>query len=319
MNTPRHLTLVAAILSAIALAACGGSLDGTSTTGSTTEPATASTTGAPAGTTTTPPVPTGIDHPTDPNTVILKVNVGGGFVPVEYNLASVPSYSLYGDGTLVTPGPITLEYPGAARTPMFTQKLDEAAIQEILIRARDAGLLTAPTVPYGDMGTIGISDAPTTVLTITADGSTVTHEAYALEMGADAPGVPADVAAARKNLAGFIASLGAGGGTEPYVPAAVEVWVGPYAGEPQPGQAPVVWPLSSNLTAMSGETDATGYGTCTVVEGADATTLLDTVDTKTNAATQWIAAADQNTTYRVVVRPVLPGETPCGDHPLTTG
>ena len=65
--------------------------------------------GAPSGTPSSPggaasPTPTavaGIDHPTGPDEIVLRLDEGGGFVPVEYVAAHVPQFTLYGDGTVV--------------------------------------------------------------------------------------------------------------------------------------------------------------------------------------------------------------------------
>ena len=60
------------------------------------------------------PVDRGIEHPTGSDQVVLRVADEGGFVPVDYMLSSMPSFSLYGDGTLITPGAQIDIYPGPA-------------------------------------------------------------------------------------------------------------------------------------------------------------------------------------------------------------
>ena len=64
----------------------------------------------------------------------------GGFVPVDYMLSAMPSFSLYGDGTLITPGAQIDIYPGPALPAIQQQQVSEAAIQAILQAALDAGL-----------------------------------------------------------------------------------------------------------------------------------------------------------------------------------
>src|SRR5689334_2067575 len=84
MRTSAPLLALAAI--AVVAAGCGGadpSASGTSAPSSTAEPA------------------GGIGHPTGPRDVVVRVATGGGFVPVEVNLAGLPAYTLYGDGTVI--------------------------------------------------------------------------------------------------------------------------------------------------------------------------------------------------------------------------
>ena len=45
-----------------------------------------------------------IGHPTGATDVVVRVSTGGGFVPVQVNLRALPSFTLYGDGTVVVPG-----------------------------------------------------------------------------------------------------------------------------------------------------------------------------------------------------------------------
>ena len=54
----------------------------------------------------------GIGHPTGAGDVLLRISDEGGFVPVEYLLTALPSFTLYGDGTVVTQGAQTQIYPG---------------------------------------------------------------------------------------------------------------------------------------------------------------------------------------------------------------
>ena len=50
--------------------------------------------------------PAAIGHPTSATGVVVRVSTGGGFVPVQVNLRALPSFTLYGDGTVVVPGPV---------------------------------------------------------------------------------------------------------------------------------------------------------------------------------------------------------------------
>ena len=147
---------------------------------------------------------TGIEHPTGANDLILGVAYEGGFVAYEYTLGTTPFWSLFGDGTLIVPGPQIEIYPGPALPNLTATPVSEDGIQAILQAARDAGLMDGDK-DYGDMC---IADAANTVFTTTADGSTSVVTAYALDVGEPTGtcGGGKD-AAARAKLAAFQAKL----------------------------------------------------------------------------------------------------------------
>ena len=82
-----------------------------------------------------------ISHPTAATRVVLRVSSGGGFVAPQTNLRALPSFTLYGDGTVIVPGAVPQIFPGPAIDPLVRRKLDERQVQALLARARRAGLL----------------------------------------------------------------------------------------------------------------------------------------------------------------------------------
>src|SRR4029453_11312592 len=106
---------------------------------------------------------TGIEHPTGASDLILRVAYEGGFVAYEYTLGTTPFWSLFGDGTLIVPGPQIEIYPGPALPNLTATPVSEDGIQAILQAARDAGLMDGDQ-NYGDMC---IADAANTVFTTT--------------------------------------------------------------------------------------------------------------------------------------------------------
>src|SRR4051794_13993914 len=208
-----------------------------------------------------------IAHPKGADDVVLRVVIGGGFVPVQFNLRLLPSFTLYGDGTVIVPGAITMIYPGPAILPLVRSKLSERRVQALLTRAKAAGLLTAGRVSYGDMGTMGIADAPTTTLTVNADGKHIVRSAYALGISASSDRIPPKVAAARRALNGLIKKLPSGHRGALYAPHALAVYAAPFTGEKQKGAKPVVWPLKRN-PATAGRRVSNGLPyRCMVVTG----------------------------------------------------
>ena len=95
----------------------------------------------------------------------------------QYTLTTMPLFSLFGDGLVVTPGVQTEIYPGPA-LPALSQERSSDAIQQLLQAALDAGFNTDRS--YG-LGSVGISDASTTMFTLTVDGQTHTTKVYALD------------------------------------------------------------------------------------------------------------------------------------------
>jgi hypothetical protein len=292
--------VVIATLGALVAAGCGGA-----------------DTDSPAGSSTAPPAPQAgaIDHATGPTDIVLRVNTGGGFVPLEFNLKSLPSYTLYGDGTVIRPVVSSADAAQAPNvTPLETIKLDEAGMQSLLEQAKSAGLLAPGTVDYGDMGALGVSDMPTTNVTLNAGGVTTSHDAYGLLFAPTEPPAgnltPAQ-REARAALRGFVALTEQ---QDPkataYAPTRLAVWIAPALAQPAGDAEPVVWPLAT-APSVSGTPGAEGIDfRCTVVEGDDVATLVDAVQ-KAPAGTQWIASSDRNATFQVVVRALLPDEAGC--------
>src|SRR5512134_3692404 len=129
----------------------------------------------------------GISHETEPSALLLRWGSEGGFTPSEYQLTNLPSFSLYGDGTIVRPGPQIAIYPGPALPALETVRVDEAGIQAILQAAFDVDLDTVGDL--ADMGSVGVADAPETVFTLRAGGVDRTVRVYALsELGGRPPG-----------------------------------------------------------------------------------------------------------------------------------
>ncbi len=290
------LVLAAASLVAIVLtvAACGGTEPGGE--GSSTSSA------GPDGS---------IAHPTGANEVVLQVTVGGGFVPVEYNLTLVPQFSLYGDGTVIVAGPVPAIYPGPALPNLQTTVVSEEATQAILSAAKEAGLFD-PTVDYGQPG---ITDVATTTIVINADGTTYRSDIYALGMESGAGGLTLEQQQARaavNDLVGKLIVLEAFETGElvwkPYPYAALAVYSQPVdpalttdATDIQPNE--LEWPLG-DLSTIGQPVQPEGYRQV-VVSGEDLATLQPLLPEAT-MITVW-TSGDQK--YHLYFRPLLPEET----------
>jgi hypothetical protein len=160
-----------------------------------------------------------------------------------------------------------------------------------------------------------ITDAPTTVFTTDAGGSTSVVSAYALGDGAggDCPDVDVE---ARRTLVEFRDRLGdlswlpegSVGAEEPYVPDEVRLYVLPYQGQPDLPQEPVAWPLETPLDRFGEPVEGGLEDTrCGVVSGADLETLLPLLQ-EANDLTPWTS---EEKDHRLVIRPLLPDEHGC--------
>ena len=254
--------------------------------------------------------PAAIGHPTRATDVVIRVSSGGGFVPVQVNLRALPSFTLYGDGTLIVPGVVPQTFPGPAISPLIRSKLSERQVQALLQRAQAAGLLAPKAINYGDMGSVGVSDMPTTTLTVNARGRQVTRSAYALGVTGHGGRMSAAQTRARRALARFIAQLPHGLRGAPYAPHAIAAYVGPFPGTPSTGSGRVRWPLASNL-ATAGKPVSSGLAyRCITVGGKDARSLL-AVLRKANEQSRWVARAGAKTVYQLIARPLLPDQRTC--------
>lgn len=253
-----------------------------------------------------------IDHPTGATDLLLRVEFEGGFIPVEYNLSRLPSWSLYGDGRIVTEGPQIEIYPAPALPNLLVRPVNEDAIQAILRAARDAGLMDGDA----EYDYPCVTDVPTTVFTVTAGGATSVVSAYALGMD-QAPCMDADIEA-RAELASFQTKLGdlgrwlpegSVGTEEPFTPSAVRLFVRPYTGSPDPEleQEPKDWPFPGSLRKIGEPVKALDAYRCIALDGADASTFLAAA-ADANQLTPWRSEGER---YSIVVRPLLPDESGC--------
>jgi hypothetical protein len=169
--------LAAVLVTALVLAACGGATTPPPSVGGSPGPST-----SPAPGVSSAPSVDAIAHKTGATDVILRMEQGGGFVPIDFIASQAPMFTLYGDGVIVfQPALTTFPEPDANgivhSVPWRTAKLDEEQIQALLEFAITAGGLgTARETYVAD----GIADAPSTIFTIRAGGLDKTVNVNAL-------------------------------------------------------------------------------------------------------------------------------------------
>lgn len=257
----------------------------------------------------------GIDHSTAREDVLVRVAFEGGFTPIEWTYTNFPIFSLFGDGTLILPGAQIELYPGPALPAISSRQVDEAGIQAVLEEALDAiGKIPGD---LNDLGFMGIADAPTTVITVSAEGVDRTIRVYALaELGDRPQGMPEEEYRARARLHELVTKLGtletwlpngSLGQETGYEASAARLFIGAYRKVDDLPQEPAAWPLDSTLSSFGEAADDSGLYRCGVVEGADWAAVREAAS-RANELTPW---TDGGSRSSILFRPLLPNETGC--------
>jgi hypothetical protein len=256
----------------------------------------------------------GIEHANGAQDLLVRVEVGGGFVATEWTLTSVPTFSLFGDGTLISPGAQIELYPGPALPAISRRSVGETGIQAILRKALEA----TDDLPddLGDMGSVMIADAPTTEIVVRAGDVDRTIEAYALsELPEQPEGMPDDVYRARQRLAQLVTDLGSLDGWVPagslgpesgYRADAARLFVAEYRRVEDLPQEPVAWPLAGSLSGFGTGAGSGGYRCGTLV--GDDWDQVWSLAGQANELTPWTDGSDR---FRILFRPLLPDESGC--------
>jgi hypothetical protein len=145
-----------------------------------------------------PPPPAGSEpHAAESGAVVLSITDVGGFVPPDRTFTNEPRLLVTGDGRVIQSGPMIAIYPGPLLPNLLQRSITETGIQRLLDLADEHGLLGDVTYTRPD----NIADAADTVVTITVDGETFEHRAYALGGGVPDGG---ETDAARARLFDFV-------------------------------------------------------------------------------------------------------------------
>jgi hypothetical protein len=293
------------IIAALVIVAGCGSAGGPAASGG---PVTSPSPGASGGPSATPAADA-IDHPTGATDVILRYEEGGGFVNPSFLLAQIPTFTLYGDGTIVFRNP-ALEPPPAegsvvTMNPARTAKLSEEQVQALLKFALLEGGLGPARLKYENNM---IADASTAIFTIDAGGLRKQVQVYAL--GMDVQGL-ADAAARAQfaKLAQRLSDFDNGGTipTDAYAPTAFRGVLIDNGGMVAPGQKPWPW---KDLMPADFKVDADPNG-IQFPHHVLTSAQLDLLGVKTYAGglqNVALTGPTKGTSHTLSVRPLLPDE-----------
>ncbi len=296
---------VLALAATLLLAACAGAATSSPPAGTGAPGA-----GKPSDAPTQAPTVGMIEHPTGATDVVLRLEEGGGFVPMEMTAAQAPTFTLYGNGVIVfQPRVETFPQPDANgiihAAAWHTAKLDESQIQDLLEFAIGPGGLGTARDSYVDNG---IADAPNTIFTLHAGGIEKTVVINALADGGSA-GPDAAARAAFLKLADRLRDFDEGGSipTDIYQPddyrAVLLDREGPVAGA-------IDWPWSS-LTPGDFVADPSGSNGTTFPHRALPAADVDALGVKDAAGGLQgiVLSAPGGKHDGLIVRPLLPDET----------
>ena len=226
---------------------------------------------------------------------------GGGFVPIEFFATAAPTFTLYGDGTVVFRDPTATPPDPLGNvnrlSPFLTIRLDEEGIQALLAEAIGRGGLGRAAGPYQGLG----ADIPSTTFTITADGRTkeVTVVGLSPDMHPENVAIVTVLAGLAARLEGF---AGAVAGEQVYVPAAYR---GVLMKVDQPFGPVVAWPWADIEPAefVSGDNEFFMLRTMTPAEIA--VLALPAIE----GGFQGLTVQKAGKLYTFALRPLLPDET----------
>ena len=222
-DAPRPLRrgrfLAAPALLALITVACSPAAPATGAPGSP-NPSGGPSAGPTAGPTAAPTIEGAIAHPTGPSDVVLRIEETGGLMPVESSLTYTPTFTLYGDGTVIWRD--NLAMPPASSdnlirpTPLLTTRLDEGSLQALLAEAIGPGNLGVAVGPYNEL--MG-ADIPSTIFTINAGGIPEPKRVEVVALSPEAHPKNLQVVTALAGLAEKLRTFDTLVNEQPYVPA----------------------------------------------------------------------------------------------------
>lgn len=203
MNT---LSFPARSISATLIATVGVLALSVASLGASPSPGATDRAGATCGTT-EPGAVGAIDHPTDPDAIVLQMLVGGGFVPVEYAFIENPTFTLYGNNVaMFRSDDESTDSIYQSLAPFACALLTPDEVDALLTNALDAGGLRDARDSYPNPY---ITDVPSTTFTIDADGvdKVVSVQGLGFDEGAPDPDARAAFRSLADELTGFASQV----------------------------------------------------------------------------------------------------------------
>lgn len=230
---------------------------------------------------------------------LLQITSEGGFAPVEFALANGPRYTLLGDRRLIFEGFQTMEFPGRLVPPYMVARLDDDQLGAVMAMIDDTGL---PEIvdETDDSANDTVADATTEVITYwDAAGS---HRLAVYALGIEQH--PSDRNAALIELVDTFDRFTANAPGQEYRAEQVKIVSGPATPDPEFDDLRP-WPLDDDWAAW--QELANGW-MCRVLEGAVPEPFRDATQSTTWKIPDVFSYSGP---AKLLVRPLLPGETGC--------
>lgn len=242
--------------------------------------------------------------------MVLRIEQGGGFVPIDFLASQAPSFTLYGNGVIVFQQQSTVavdpDANGVVRgIPWRTATLDESQVQELLEFALGPGGLGRARDAYLAGG---IADAPSTIFTIRAGGLDKTVVVAALSEETQ-PGPDSAARTAFSTLAKRLMDFDEGGAIASDVYVANQSRGVLSEREPAPGINAIDWPWPTIKPSDFKEGDGSGIGPALPhrVMTAEDVAALKLGDAAGVVQGITLKGPDAKT-YSFILRPLLPDE-----------
>jgi hypothetical protein len=236
------------------------------------------------------------------NDLVLRTETSGGFVAPDMVLGRFPQISVYGDGRVISEGPVPAIYPGPALPNIQVSTITPELVRQLVKEGLAAGVRNG-----SDLGQPGVADAPSTRVTVvTAGGKQVVTINALTEAPSNDRRLTSDQRSTRAKIAAYVKKLGAlPKNPVAYQPTAVVVFAAPWT---KPANGPVppakAWPGP----ALPGtDIDSATRAGCLAVTGGQTPKVL-TAARSANALTPWTTGSSK---WRIVFRPLLPDENGC--------
>lgn len=241
--------------------------------------------------------------------LVLQVSYTGGFLSPQMLAGRLPLVSVYGDGRVISEGPVPAIHPGPALPNVQVTRVGGDDVRDLVQQALDAGVGDT-----ADLGTPPVADVPSTRFTVSTGQETMTREVDGLSVSdGEGSGLTDEQISARAKLSALRDRLTdlTSRASEPYTPSAVAALVSPYGvgDDPRLVQPDLAWPgpaLPGQVLAPMADLS------CVVATGDQAAAVLHAA-ADANTLTPWVA--DDGSRWSVTFRPLLPDETGCGDLP----
>jgi len=238
-------------------------------------------------------------------------------IPPTARYTLLPYAFISSDGIVVTQGAMPAIFPGPLVAPLFGAQLSDAGYDQVVERARSLGLLEGSgdfsppnPMPGGQSGTIDLlvdgamhentGDPNANIQCITTPCNV-------------APGTPEAFGSFWTDLGNVRALVGDELGPDAeYHPEGYALLVGTPPPDNSGIEPQVVdWVLDTALAEIGEPIGADPFPTCGTVRGEDAATL-EAAFSAANQLTMWV---DDSVSEPVsmTVRPLLPGDDPCGE------